>query len=164
MPRSAGSRLALLALLAGGPLGCRAKPDILLTPIDVVAGVEEGSGLPDSLRREVACRLEGQGLRVRLLGDGDLRRPSERAPEALGRRIGALWVLSATLLEDQASLRVVLHLTEVADDRGTWVKALYGSPGHLTALADTVANEVGHRLHAVVRRPGAGQASPCAST
>lgn len=146
--RSSAQWQALAALLAVLAAGCGDAPDLLILPIDVIAGEEAGAALADSLGEAFACRLEGQGLHVRRLAAGELPTQGALSPEGTGRRLGTPWVLSITLLNQQESLRVVLHLVEVADDRGTWVKALLGARSRLPEMADAMAHEIGPRLGA----------------
>lgn len=140
-------RFASLGILLGLPgCGSGGAPDLALLPLEVVGGYAETLALADTLRRGLACRLEQRGIRVALRAVDELPSESLAPPERVGRRLGATWVLSGSVFTDREHIRVVLHLTQVHDDRGAWVGSFHGPLAGRDTLNENMARALGARL------------------
>lgn len=161
--------LRLRGFLAGTLLGltaCGAEhrgPTLVLLPFEVVAGTGGAAGESESLRVALGCRLDERGITTRLVDPATAGADSAPPPEAIGRRIGAAWVLGGSVVASRESLRIVVHLTEVADDRGAWVKSFRGTWTERGALTAEMSQAVSERLPPVA---GMGSTAPaiCDST
>jgi len=141
-------RLASFGILLGLPgCGSGGAPDLALLPLEVVSGHTQA--LADSLRRALACRLEQRGIRVAFRAVDALPSESLAPPERVGRRLGATWVLSGSVFTERERVRVVLHLTQVHDDRGAWVGSFHGPLTGRDTLNEAMARAVGAQLPAV---------------
>jgi len=132
-----------------GCFGCAAeaaRPDVAFLPLEAVAGPLGGVSLTDSLRLAVTCRLEQRGIRVAFPSVDQVPAESLRTPEQLGSELGAAWALSGSVYAQGESLRVVLHLTQVDDDRGAWVGAFLGVIPAIDTLEEAMARAVSARL------------------
>jgi len=67
-------------------------------------------------------------------------------PERVGRRLTTSWVLWGSVFAERESIRVVLHLVQVNDDRGAWVGSFLGPLTGSDALGEEMARAVSSQL------------------
>lgn len=132
-----------LVLACGTPASA---PDLAILSLEVVADHARTSALADSLRAALACRLDQRGIRVVVPEVDAIPTDSLATPERVGRRLGAAWVLSGSVFAERESIRVVLHLTQVQDDRGAWVGTFLGALTARDTLQVEMAEAVSTRL------------------
>lgn len=128
---------ALLAGLACGPGA--GSPRVAVLPFE---SMSEGAGSPalaDSLRAGLAVRFGAAGWELTLPGPDVAPAESLAHPDRLGRKLHVDWVLSGSAYSHADTVRVVLHLVSVAEERGSWVRAFTGEVGSLSSLIDSMS-------------------------
>jgi DNA-binding winged helix-turn-helix (wHTH) protein/TolB-like protein len=135
-------------------------------PVVAVAIFDNETGLPEydrlaSTAADIAVeRLTALGSReIGVIGNTPtLRAPrAERSPAAVQRETGAAYFVFGQVQNDDAGVRLVVHLIRLDDDTHLWVTRVARAPSDLGDIEDVVADRLAEavRRHVIERDPDA---------
>jgi DNA-binding winged helix-turn-helix (wHTH) protein/TolB-like protein len=170
-PRASGRgwwrMLALLGVLIAAAVGWTAwarivppRPLVAVSVFDNETGRPEFDRLAATASDIVVERLTALGTqRVGVIGNTPaLRVPREqRSPEAVRRETRAAYFVIGQVQDDDAGVRLVVHLIRLDDDTHLWVTRVARSPSDLADIQDVVADRLAEavRRHVIEQDPEA---------
>jgi DNA-binding winged helix-turn-helix (wHTH) protein/TolB-like protein len=138
----------------------RARPVVAVAIFDNETGQPEFDRLAGTASDIMVERLTALGAeRVGVIGNTPtLRVPrGQRQPAAVRRETGAGYFVFGQVQEDDAGVRLVVHLIRLDDDTHLWVTRVARAPADLADIQDVVADRLAEavRRHVIERDPGA---------
>jgi DNA-binding winged helix-turn-helix (wHTH) protein/TolB-like protein len=174
MTRAAGAAsslrswpLMLLAALIAGGIAWTAwariapqRPLVAVAVFDNETGKDEYNGLAATAADIVVERLTALGpQQLGVIGNTRSLRVarSQRDPRAIRRETGAGYFVFGQVQDDDAGVRLVVHLIRLDDDTHLWVTRVARSPADLADIQDVVADRLAEavRRHVIERDPSA---------
>jgi eukaryotic-like serine/threonine-protein kinase len=118
----------------------RRPPSLAVLPFRVLSGAEDvgflGLGVPDTIISRIA---EVRSIRIKaVLGPGK----EGEDPQALGRRLDADYVLTGSIEQADASVRITPHLVRVNDGAALWTRTFTLSPSDLLPVQDGIPRAI----------------------
>jgi DNA-binding winged helix-turn-helix (wHTH) protein/TolB-like protein len=159
--------LALLGVLTTGAVGWTAwarivppRPVVAVSVFDNETGRPEFDRLAATASDIVVERLTALGIqRVGVIGNTpSLRVPrDQRSPEAVRRETRAAYFVIGQVQDDDAGIRLVVHLIRLDDDTHLWVTRVARAPSDLADIQDVMADRLAEavRRHVIERDPDA---------
>lgn len=137
--------------------GNAAPTRIAVVPFDAETGnpalAEVASGVADATVARLAT--PERQLRFQVIGNSAaLRRPRAfRDLKAIGREVGAEYVVLAQLKEDANGVRLIAHLIRVSDESHLWANA-FDRPSFTLEAQDEIAEEIAAAVTARLAKSG----------
>jgi DNA-binding winged helix-turn-helix (wHTH) protein/TolB-like protein len=137
-----------------------ARPVVAVAVFDNETGRSEFDRLAGTAADIVVERLTALGAeRVGVIGNTPtLRVPrAQRQPAAVRRETGAGYFVFGQVQDDDAGVRLVVHLIRLDDDTHLWVTRVARAPADLADIQDVVADRLAEavRRHVIDRDPAA---------
>jgi len=137
-----------------------ARPVVAVAVFDNETGSAEYDRLASTAADIAVERLTALGPReIGVIGNTPtLRMPrAERSPSAVQRETGAEYFVFGQIQNDDAGVRLVVHLIRLDDDTHLWVTRVARAPSDLGDIEDVVADRLAEavRRHVIERDPNA---------
>jgi DNA-binding winged helix-turn-helix (wHTH) protein/TolB-like protein len=137
-----------------------ARPVVAVAIFDNETGRSEFDRLAGTASDVMVERLTALGAeRIGVIGNTPtLRAPrAQRQPAAVQRETGAGYFVFGQVQDDDAGVRLVVHLIRLDDDTHLWVTRVARAPSDLADIQDVVADRLAEavRRHVIDRDPAA---------
>jgi len=159
--------LALLSVLTTGAVGWTAwarmvppRPVVAVSVFDNETGRPEFDRLAATASDIAVERLTALGVqRIGVIGNTPaLRVPRhQRSPDAVRRETRAAYFVIGQVQDDDAGIRLVVHLIRLDDDTHLWVTRVARAPSELADIQDVMADRLAEavRRHVIEQDPDA---------
>lgn len=129
----------------------RHEPSIAVLPFEDLSRERDHGYFADGIAEEVLNRLaEIDGLRVIAKGSAFTFRERSEPAQAIGRALGADYLLLGSVRADGRHLRITARLVDASSDTQRWSESFDRELEHVFAIQDDIARSVAHALRATL--------------